>query len=48
MRNNKLVLTTESKTFHFDLPKHADNTFNHEIDFMIKHPELSAEHTIKN
>ena len=32
----------------FYLPKDVDNNFKHEINYIIKHSELSAEHTIKN
>ena len=46
MRNQKLVITTEPKTFCFDLPKDAGNSLK--ISSMIKYNELSAEHTIKN
>ena len=45
---NKLVTTTEPRTFHFGLPNHADNNLEHKIDSIIKHNELLAEHTIKN
>ena len=48
MRNQKLVITTEPKTFCFDLPEDAGNSLKHEISSMIKYNELSAEHTIKN
>ena len=42
MRNQKLVITTEPKTFCFDLPKDAGNSMKHEISSMIKYDELSA------
>ena len=42
--DNKLVITTERKTFHFDLHKNVDNSLKHEIDSITKHNELSAEH----
>ena len=45
--DNKLVITTERKTFHFDLHKNVDNSLKHEIDSITKHNELSAEHSIK-
>ena len=44
----KLVITTPTKTFHFDLPKHVDNNLEHEIDSIIKRNELLAEHAIKH
>ena len=46
-RDNKIVITTEPKTIHFDLSKNADNNLKHKIDFIINHQELLAEHTIK-
>ena len=42
--DNKLVIITEPKTFHFDLRKDVDN-LKHEIDFIIKHIEFLAENT---
>ena len=46
--SNKLVIITEPKAIHFDLSKDVDNNLKHEIDFIIKHNELLAEHAIKN
>ena len=46
--DNKLVITTEPKNFYFDLPKNVGNSLKHEIDSIIKHYKLLAEHTIKN
>ena len=46
--NNKLVITTVPITFCFDLRKAVDNSSKNEIDSIIKHDELLAEHTIKN
>ena len=43
-KDNKLVIITESQTFHFVLHKDAGN-LKHEIDFVIK---CLADHTIKN
>ena len=34
--DNKHVITTEPKTFYFDLPKDFGNNFRHEIEFIIK------------
>ena len=45
---NKLVITTEPKTFHFDLTNDIDNNLRHEIYFIINHNEILPEHTIKN
>ena len=45
---NKLVITTETKTFHFDLPKDVGNNLKHEIDFIIKHKEFLADQTMEN
>ena len=47
MEDNKLVITTEPKTFHSDLPKDTGINLKHEIYCTIKHNELLAEH-IKN
>ena len=38
---NKLVITTEPKIFHFDLPKNVDNSLNYKLDSIIKQNELS-------
>ena len=43
--NNKLAITTEPKTFHFDLSKDVDINLKHEIHFIIKHNELLSGHT---
>ena len=43
----KLVITTEPKTFCFDLPKDGDNNLEHGNDSIIKHSEHLAEHAIK-
>ena len=45
--DNKLVVTTGRKTFHFDLHKDVVKNLKHEIDSVIKHDELLAKHTIK-
>ena len=47
IRGNKLTITAEPKTIHFDLSKDVDNSLKHEIDSVIKHNELVAVHTIK-
>ena len=36
MEDNKLVITMESKMFHFDLPKCADINLRHETYSIIK------------
>ena len=41
--DKKLVITTESKTFYFDLPKHADNNLKFKTYFIIKHNKLLDE-----
>ena len=46
--DNKTVITTEPKTFHFDLPEDAGKNLKHEIDSVIRHNELLAEQRIKN
>ena len=38
--DNKLLITRESKIFHFDLSEDVHNNLNHETDFIIKHKEL--------
>ena len=45
---NKLVVTTEPKEFHFNLPKNVNINLKHEIFFIINHNELLAEPTVKN
>ena len=45
--NRQNNITTEPKTFHFDLLINADKNLKHEIDSHLKH-ELLAEHTIIN
>ena len=47
-KNNKLVIITEPKSFHFDLPKDGGKSLKHETDSTIKHNEFLAEHTIKS
>lgn len=37
IKENKLVIITESKVIYFDLPKKTDKNLNHEIDFIITH-----------
>ena len=48
MGDNKLVITTERKLFHFDLPYDDGINLKHGIYSTIKHNELLAEHTLKN
>ena len=47
IENNKLVIVTEPKTIHFDLPKNVGKNLKREIGSITKHNEFSAEHTIK-
>ena len=42
--DNKLVVKTGQKTFHFDLPKDVDKSLIYEIDFIIKYNDLLTEH----
>ena len=44
--DNKLVIIIEPKTFCFNLSKDVDNNLKQENDFIIKHNEILAEHTI--
>ena len=48
MGDNRLVITTESKTFLLDLLKDVDINLKHEIYSIIKDNKLLAKHTIKN
>ena len=43
--DNKLMITTESETVHFNLPQDVDNNLQQEIDSITKH-DLLAEDTI--
>ena len=47
IKDSKLILLTERKFIHFDLPKDVSNNLKHEIDYIIKHNESLAETTIK-
>ena len=42
--DNKLVVKTGQKIFHFDLPKDVDKSLIYEIDFIIKYNDLLTEH----
>ena len=33
IKDNKLLIRTETRTIHFNLPKDFGNNLNHEIDF---------------
>ena len=44
MGDNKLMVITEPKTFHFDLPTDAGINLKHEIYSIIKDNELLAGH----
>ena len=46
--DSKLVITTEPKTFCFDLPKDASINLKDEIYSFIKHNKHLAEHAIKS
>ena len=45
-----MIAIRDPKTFrfNFDWPKDADQNFNHEIEFITKSNESSAEKKIKN
>ena len=49
MEDNMIVIR-EPKTFYFnfDWSKKVDKSLKHEIEFIIKHNESSAEHNIRN
>ena len=46
--DNKLVITTGHKSFHFNLPKDVDYNLKYKTDFIIQHYELLLELRIKN
>ena len=46
--DNNILVTTEPKTFYFDLPVDANNNSKHEIYSIIRHNELLAGHTMKD
>ena len=48
MRDNKLVITTEPKSFSFNLPKNVSTNFKYGIDSIIKQNEYLAYHALKN
>ena len=47
IKDNKIVIITEPKTFYSDLPKNVNNNLKHEIHFIVKYSKFLAEHTIK-
>ena len=48
INDNNLVIITETKAIRFDLTKEIDNSLKHEIDFIIKHNRVLAEHRIES
>ena len=48
IKDNKLVIIKEPKTIYFDWSRKIDNNLECEINFIIKHIEHLAEHTVKN
>ena len=40
IKNNKLMIITEPKTIHFDLPRYIDNNLKRRIDFITKYNEF--------
>ena len=42
-----LVITTSPKLIHLYLSRDVDNNVNYATEFITKHNELLAEHTIK-
>ena len=48
MKDKKLAITTEPKTFNFGLPKDAGINLEHETYSNIKHNKPLADHTIGN
>ena len=47
IEDNMLVIITEPKTIHFDLPKDVNKSLKYEVDSIIKHNTFLAEHTKK-
>ena len=45
--DNKLVISTEPKTIHFDLSRNVDKNLKLEIDSSINYTELLPTYTIK-
>ena len=48
INDNNLVIITETKAIRFDLTEETDNSLKHEIDFIIKHNRVLAEHRIES
>ena len=46
--DSKLLIITELKIFHFELPNDVKSMLKPEIDSIIKHNEFLVEYTIKN
>ena len=46
-RDNKLVITTELKTFNFDLPKDTGTNLKHEIYSTIEPDEYTVKNKIR-
>ena len=42
LEGTELIIITEPKIVHFDLPEDVRNNLKHEIDSMLKHDELLA------
>ena len=40
IKDNKLVIMTESKAIYFDLFKNVDSNLKRDIDFIITHKEF--------
>ena len=47
IKGNKLAIITKPKTVHFDLTNIFDNNLKYEVEFIIKHKNLLAEHELK-
>ena len=46
--SNRVIVTTGHNIFSFDLSKDVDKNLKYEIDSIIKHNELLADHAIRN
>ena len=46
--DKRLLIITELKTVHLDLPIDINNILKHEFQFILKDDKFLAEHRIKN
>ena len=48
IKDNRFVIIIKPWTIYFGLHKKVDRNMKYGIDFIIKHNEVLAEHTMKN